>query len=223
MPDRKEKVISFLDHIKNKKIAVVGNADSLLSSCYGNSIDNHDVVIRINKCANLMYINDYTVEKACGTKFDFWAFWAGGAFYNSTIKNDNCTKEIKDYFLNGKKNIKKIEINTNGHKSITNKYIDYTMPTSIYSDLTSQLNLLSSTKVTPSTGIAILEWLRIGSPSRVSIYGMDFKKTPTFSEKQRYKEDMIGQYDSRCKHDYCAEEQYIKNVILKDKRFQLFL
>jgi hypothetical protein len=75
--------------------------------------------------------------------------------------------------------------------------------------------------LTPSAGISVLYWLKNCQPKSVSVYGFDFKKTPTFSEKELYKLDMKGRYDSRCKHDYYAEELYSK-YIFSDKRFKLY-
>lgn len=73
----------------------------------------------------------------------------------------------------------------------------------------------------PSAGVGILFWLKISNPAHVSVFGMDFKKTPTFSEIEKYDKDMIGRVDIRCKHNFALEEAYVKNVILKDKRFEL--
>lgn len=67
--------------VTGKRVAVVGNAQSLNKTEYGEEIDSHDVVIRINNPANF-YIGhpefdgeDYDLEKAVGTKMDVWAMW----------------------------------------------------------------------------------------------------------------------------------------------------
>jgi len=67
--------------VTGKRVAVVGNAQSLNSTTYGKEIDAHDVVIRINHAANF-YIGsesfdgeDVDLEAAVGSKIDVWAIW----------------------------------------------------------------------------------------------------------------------------------------------------
>jgi hypothetical protein len=201
--------------VKNKTIAVVGNSLSLSDSNYGSDIDSHDLVIRFNKPATLLLPN---VENSHGTKFDIWAFWAIGAFYNSFMNEmPSLDKYLKD------KSIHKIQVSMNGHSILTRDYISHTMPRAMYTSLKSNLQYISKeSSLTPSAGIAILEWLRYSQPAIVSIYGFDFKKTPTFSEPEQYKSDMIKRFDSRCKHDYSAEEAYANKYIFSNRKFKLY-
>ena len=72
-------------------------------------------------------------------------------------------------------------------------------------------------KLEPSIGITILEWLTQSNPIFVNVYGMDFKKTPTFSELNNYEKDMKGRVDMRCMHNFGLEEIYaMKNIFNKD-------
>jgi hypothetical protein len=67
--------------ISGKRVAVVGNAQSLNSTTYGKEIDSHDVVIRINHAANFFIGDerfdneDCDLEAAVGSKIDVWAIW----------------------------------------------------------------------------------------------------------------------------------------------------
>jgi hypothetical protein len=54
-------------NIHKKSIAVVGNAKSIFDKKYGNLIDTHDLVCRINRGVVIDSISQ-------GTKFDIWAF-----------------------------------------------------------------------------------------------------------------------------------------------------
>jgi hypothetical protein len=201
--------------IRNKTVAVVGNSQSLLNSNYGSDIDKHDIIIRFNKPATILLPD---VESSHGTKFGIWAFWSVGAFYNAFINEmPSLNGPLKD------KSIHKIQISTNGHTELTREYISYTMPHRLYSSLKSNLqNMSNEYSITPSAGIAVLDWLRYCQPSSVSVYGFDFKKTPTFSEPEQYKNDIIKQYDSRCKHDYSAEELYANKYIFSSRKFKLY-
>lgn len=207
--------------IKNKSVAVVGNSLSLFDSEYGKEIDSHDVVIRFNKPAILL--NNTNVSH--GSKFDIWAFWAVGAFYNVFIKERMYYTDQLETFLHNK-NIHKIQVSMNGYSTLTREYISHTMPIKMFMSLRYNLRYIGSefsreSSLTPSAGIGILEWLRHSQPSSVSVYGFDFKKTPTFSEPERYKSDMVKQFDTRCRHDYAAEELFANKYIFSDKRFRL--
>jgi hypothetical protein len=209
---------TFYEETLNKTIAVVGNSQSLFNHSYGSSIDAHDIVIRFNKPANLM-LDD--VLETHGNKMDFWCFWAVGAFFNSVIKDQNTPQKITDTFFNDK-TIRRIQIRANGHTGLTNSYIDYSLPEKSYLNLNNIIKSYSKqNKITPSAGVSVLNWLKNSNPKYVSIYGMDFKETPTFSEIDRYEEDMEGFFDTRCRHDYVAEKLYVKDNILSDKRFKL--
>jgi len=200
--------------IKGKTVAVVGNALSLFDNNYGADIDKHDVVIRFNKTATLYCTQD--VSKTHGVKFDVWAFWTIGAFYNRFINTNESSEKFKDFFYNG--DVIKIQAAVNGHKQLTDKHIDYTCPADILNNLR-KLFRTTNTKTNPSAGICILDWLIQCNAKSISVYGMDFKKTPTFSELDRYNQDMIGKIDMRCNHDFELEEKYFNLNLSKKVNF----
>jgi hypothetical protein len=209
---------TFFNETNGKTIAVVGNSQALFKQSYGSIIDKHELVFRFNKPATLI-LDD--VSKTHGTKLDFWAFWSIGAFQRDVMLNEDYSESIKDVFLNNN-DIRKIQIRINGHRVLSKNYINYTLPGSMYAKLKNSLSSYSSQILTPSSGIGILEWLRQCNPRLVSVYGMDFKTSPTFSEPDRFDVDMVGMYDSRCKHDYGAEQQYANKYIFSDYRFKLY-
>lgn len=210
--------ISLFSDTRMKSVAVVGNSQSLFDRSYGADIDKHDVVIRFNKPAPFMMED---VESTHGSKTNIWMFWAVGAFHRNVIENKSVSPLIKSQFIENK-NIRKGQVRVNSHTTLSKKYIDYTMPNSIYSSLKLRLKQQSEYRPEPSVGISTLAWLRRCDPTSVSIYGMDFKETPTFSETGRFQKDMNGFYDSRCNHDFLAERQFIGKYILTDNRFRLF-
>lgn len=210
--------ISFLSDTRMKNVAVVGNSQSLFDRSYGEDIDKHDVVIRFNKPASFMMKD---VKQTHGSKTNIWMFWTVGAFYRDVMENVTASSLIKNQFLENK-NIRKGQIRVNSHTTLSKKYIDYTMPNSVYSSLKLELKQRSEYKPAPSVGMSTLAWLHKCDPASVSIYGMDFKATPTFSEADKFQEDMNGLYDSRCNHDFLAEKQFVDKYILTDRRFKLF-
>lgn len=230
--------LNFEHLVKGKSIAVVGNSLSLFDKNHGNIIDSHDIVIRFNKAAPTQ---DAECKKTHGEKFDVWAFWAIGAFYKRVIEEENDEK-ISSMFHN-QNNILKIQIaksrnridisNTHAFDTLSHNHIKDLKRQLLYSKtyigrpgISSQRNLLEKANVKPlsyepSAGVGVLYWLTPCQPAKVSIFGMDFKRTPTFSEVSKYDKDMIGQVDIRCKHNFLLEESFVKNIILRDKRFEL--
>jgi hypothetical protein len=67
----------------------------------------------------------------------------------------------------------------------------------------------------------MLEWLTHCEPIEVNVYGMDFKKTPTFSEVEKYEVDMKGRVDTRCMHNFALEEAYAKKFIFTRDNYNL--
>lgn len=64
--------IKFLNYLNNKNIAVVGSGASVLNKEYGEEIDSHDVVIRINRGYPYLPYRQYV-----GTRTDIWSFGMG--------------------------------------------------------------------------------------------------------------------------------------------------
>jgi hypothetical protein len=67
--------------VAGKRVAVVGNAQSLNSKTYGEEIDSHDIVIRMNHSA-IYFVGDkrydneeWDLKNAVGSKIDVWAVW----------------------------------------------------------------------------------------------------------------------------------------------------
>jgi hypothetical protein len=75
--------------------------------------------------------------------------------------------------------------------------------------------------IRPSIGITVLEWLSQCEPSSVDIYGMDFKKTPTFSELNLFDKDIKCRFDVRCMHNFALEEAYARKALLNKNNFTL--
>lgn len=210
-------MLTFKNLVYNKNIAVVGNASSLFDLNYGEEIDSHDLVIRMNKPAIFYDDGNYISH---GSKLDIWAFWSVGAFYKRCIVKEDLPQLLNERF-HGDRSIKKIQMYLNGHTAITKKYIDETLHPKSFSELERKLKSLSHSKrniIKPSVGIALLEWLSIcDSFNTITVYGFDWKKTPTFSEQISHEKDIDeDRYDARCKHDFKAEETYFFDVLKTD-------
>jgi hypothetical protein len=218
-----QKEMKFADLVNGKKIAVVGNAQSLFSQSNGNYIDKHDIVIRFNSAAPLYYKDDPNIIKSHGNKTDVWAFWTVGAFIRKSLDNET----LKNSFYNDE--IYKIQVKENNYIAETREFISDTFPKFDYKVLSTYikrssilLNTKSKIDFQPSAGISILQWLKLTKPKEVNVFGFDFKKTPTFTDIDKHEQNIIDQIDIECAHNFLAEELYANKYIMKQKNFRLY-
>jgi hypothetical protein len=65
----------LVDWFEHKNIAIVGNANSLFDASYGEEIDSHDIVVRINRSSSICFKENEEKNVLCqGNKTDVWAF-----------------------------------------------------------------------------------------------------------------------------------------------------
>jgi hypothetical protein len=170
----------------DKSVALIGNAQSLFSKKYGEEIDSHDVVVRLNKAA--MLYTKFDAAESHGTKTDVWMFW-----------NAN---EYKNFFKNTKAKLMHM-----GHQSrnMGNRYgIDYMYPEDMYA----KLRKIAGEHSNPTTGFMALDYIISCQPKILNVYGFDWKETPTFTDPDMKKEKF-------CPHDYETEKAYCMNEIFK--------
>ena len=179
---------------ENKRVALVGNAESLFNKNYGKEIDSHDVVIRMNKAA--MLYTRFDCEETHGKRTDVWAVW-----------NFN---EYENYMNNIDKNIKVIHMSGRIRNSIKSTRVDFMYPLNMYSEIKKHAGKLQN----PTTGLMMLDYLSHCNPRKVYIYGFDWKETPTFTDMNRKEEKICG-------HNYDTEKEYCEKLFLKDRRFVL--
>lgn len=169
----------------NKKIALVGNAVSLLQKEYGKDIDNHDIVCRINKgplLCNQMY------KKSHGMRTDI-LFYGNPAIISETICN--LSNEIIYILTHLKYNDKK---HPDGNL--------YKISQSQYNKFKFDSGYKEKGKW-PSCGLIAILLLVELNPKFVSIYGFDWKETPTFYDDKTKENEF--------RHDFELEKNLIKN------------
>jgi hypothetical protein len=170
---------------EKKSVALVGNAMSLFDLPYGNEIDSHDVVVRLNKAA--MLINRFDAEKSHGKRTDVWIFWS--------------VNEYKKHF-NDHPNILKMHAGHQFRNNATLSLADFVYPMELYEPLKKK----AGPKRNPTTGFIAIDYILNCDPSKLSVYGFDWKKTPTHTDPNRFAE-------KRCPHDHEVEEEYCMNAI----------
>lgn len=207
--------MSFAEIIKNKTVAIVGNATSLLSARRGNEIDSNDVVIRINLPGNIEYDESY--YNVFGKKMNVWCMWNAESFINGNgdkFKNKYC-RLFNDSEIYKIEAINKGVVYNNVETLCTDKseFIKQ-----LLSDVTKRYPIRFNRKTYNfSTGFLLINYIAKSDIKSLNIYGMDFKKTPTFYNREMHDHVKHG-FDFRCGHDYTIEKKYIFDNVLKTNK-----
>lgn len=197
---------NFEEYIRGKRVALVGNAASLLDTQYGSEIDDHQVVIRINTPA--IFYHHLTPRYSHGTRIHVWAFWDYLRY--STSDHRNKPQKLLDMFWNTDRyNILDLNMSNKQEGFKWNKK-------EFFLDI--KQRMLKETG-NPSAGLSILYLLNECDPAVVNVYGFDFKRTPTFSNLNYDVDD--NRFDSFFRHDYAFEEQYAKQKFFIQDKFNL--
>jgi hypothetical protein len=179
------------DWFENKTVAIIGNAESVLKKQYGKDIDEHQVVVRINRGIQCC-VKNYLHKENFGTKLDIWMF----NLYNRNLQL--FYHNIKHKLIS--QNFYKMQMN----EDLDNKNFDFSYPNYYYTELQKYV----SPKY-PSTGLRVLDYVSRCNPSLVSVYGFDWKETPTFYDKKA----------PNANHDFIKEKTYCEEKFVKGTNF----
>lgn len=178
---------------EGKTVAIIGNAMSLFDKSYGDEIDSHDVVVRLNKAA--MLYDRMDVAKSHGRKTDVWIFWN--------------TSEYKGHFPKHPK-VKKMHAGHQARFDANTKLVDFVYP--MIPNYT-KLKLKAGQHNNPTTGLIALDWIIHCNPKSVDIYGFDWKETPTYYATHKSTANLS--------HDYTKEKQYCFKTYFDTYRYNL--
>lgn len=192
------------DLLKNKTIAIVGNGPSEVGKCNGQTIDDHDIVIRFN---------NYKVdgfEKDYGTRTDIWVRGSGA----SDVK-DRDMEPFKlviweaDYY----------------HYPIINMHTDTIYSNSIlnttpniYFDYETHLKLRKESLIEfPTTGLVTIYAILnlVGDLDKIDIYGFSFLQNKLDGHASHYFNDRSLQESKNrsSMHNFDEESIFIKKYL----------
>lgn len=183
----------MIEWFENKSVAVVGNAKSLFEHQYGTLIDSHDVVCRINKGA--LIVN----EISQGMKTDVFVF-AGFKKFKHLL---DIVKTDKRLFTSPRKQEEALKISNltcypvEWRNRLKETLISYDSSFINHKELPGPGEKGEIKK--PSAGICLLDYVSRFNPHNVSIFGFDWKETPTYYE-------LMG--GSKTAHDYKYEKYH---------------
>lgn len=143
-------LLAFLD---GKSIAIVGNATSLLSHQYGSLIDQHEIVVRMNR--------GFPVNPAAqGIRFDLWCFSGFRAALHTPRGFVAPPRAVWMW-----------------HKRMKKERVGFDCifyPRSYWQRLSDRIG------ARPSIGALTIDLVSRATPREVTVIGFDFKRTGTF-------------------------------------------
>lgn len=224
---KKKEKTSLAKLIQGKKVALVGPAGYMVDSNYGDEIDSHDVVVRINR--GIESIEKYSVD--IGNRTD--------VYYSCLIERAQQTGNLDANELKNKykvkhivappdSNMKGFSFKTQLHSLVDKekiKQISKTIPLTIVNH-NFHTELAKKVDCKPNTGfLAIYDLLRM-NPEKLSIYGFSFyldgfipgQKLGVQNEKNCTEQEFADMAFRSKRHVQKNMWAYAKNTLLKDNR-----
>jgi len=149
-------VATKLPEVKGKKVAVVGNAASLLQQRHGSAIDECDVVVRMNRGLP-------REPSSQGTRTDILAF--------------SVFEGVKDIYHLFKARYL-MWMSPKSRDAASGDFLFY--------DLNRWANLNALLGARPSVGAMVLDFVSSLDPDGVEIYGFDFKRSLTHYQDRQH-------------------------------------
>jgi hypothetical protein len=212
--------------ISGKKIALVGPAQYMENSNLGKEIDEHDIVVRINR--GIESIDIYS--KDIGAKTDvYYSCLIERAQQTGVLNIDDLKNKykIKHIVAPPESNMKGISFETKFHSLVDKekiKNINDIIPVTIVDHQFHTL-LAEKVKCKPNTGfMAIYDLLRM-NPSSLSIYGFSFyldgflpgQKSGVEQEKNCSEQEFADMAFNSKRHIQKNMWEYAKTTLLKNK------
>lgn len=160
-----------------KSVAVIGNAQYLFTKNYGSEIDSHDVIIRMNRAA--MLYTAFDAQLTHGSRTDVWCMWRHTEYENVHVDQPPFVAQMAWFDQPPKDSSVRVIENEPLLKRLLPHY--------------------------PSTGLMVLDWVSKFQTKSVSVYGFDWKATPTFTNTTNKREDISI-------HDFTKEREMCYNT-----------
>ena len=199
--DNREKYYALQEYLEDKSVAVIGSGASILKEEYGKDIDDHDVVVRINR--------GYPYEqyqKHVGSRTDIWSFGMASDWKNK--------KKMHELFSD--------------RKFSTYSWWDHNWIPDYVEKLDTHVTLppvFSQTaahycKNKPlTTGGDMINFLLQGtSINKLSVYGVDFYSTGYwFIEEDSSHVPTVVSRKEGVVHDLYLEQKYLEQIVERSK------
>lgn len=188
-------MIKIKHYLKGKRIALVGNAQSLFDASYGEIIEQHDVVCRINK--GFTNVGKAT-ERFIGKRTD--------VLFVNLFKT--LERSISLYRLSPVLRNTDFIFQMNDTDDVVDK--EQKINNGMLLDLKAELGS------NPSTGMRCLYFL-CSETMMIScnVFGFDWKETPSVHSMNRKDPSLSN-------HDFANEKTFARNIFASDHRFNFY-
>lgn len=175
------KIFKPRNHFENKRVAVIGAADSAFEKENGEFINSFDYIIRINKAPHSLSPEKY---KFVGNRTDilfhsFFELTEGGG---GVIDWELYKKQGVKYVINPNNDVKGLIAHLNYYKRHFHKNTTYLLPWGFYKKITESFG-----KWIPTVGFSALYTVLNSGCKEVYITGFTFFKTPYAKD---YRDDL---------------------------------
>lgn len=177
--------ISKVEEIfKDKRVAVIGAADSAFKKENGNYIDDFDLIVRVNKAP---YSWHPQKAKYIGSRTDvlFHSFYENTDSGGGPIDFELFEKRGIKYVINPNCNLKGLLTHLNYYKRNLNKKRTYLLPRKLYRKMTANFG-----QIIPTVGYSALYTVLNSNCKEIFITGFTFFKTPYANDYRDHLKDM---------------------------------
>lgn len=171
-------------------IALIGNAQSLFDRSYGAEIDGHDVIARMNRAA-ILFTRHFDF-RTHGSRTDMWFMWRNKEYETVNILKPPFSMQMTYW------------------EELDDESV-HLYSAARYAQLQHELGAV------PSTGVMVLDFLESLDYEKISVYGFDWKATPTFTDPKRETDKMLN--GTGALHDFYAEKRYCQARFISNPRF----
>lgn len=169
---------------RNKRVAIIGAADSAFDKENGSFIDDFDIIVRVNKAPH-----SWTLEKAkfIGSRTDvlFHSFYENMRSGGGPIDFNLYRSQGIEFLVNPNNNFKGLRTHLNYFKRNFNNVITYILPRSLYNKMMNNFG-----DIIPTVGFSALYTVLNSNCKEVFITGFTFFKTPYANDYRDHFKDM---------------------------------
>lgn len=213
---RKSKVLVSFDKLwfQEKRVAIIGGADSVLQEPLGAYIDSFDVVVRINNGVKI--IEDQHRFVGLKTDFLFHTFYSeAGSKESSPIEISLWAKnKVGRIIFARHEDLDKFSIRNANH------FMDVTGDKCVFSQVPkneSKKEFAILSPFTPTTGFTAINVIMSCHPKELYLTGITFFKTAHNLKYRAFeKEDMNRVFQVKGLHSPEGEYQHVKKLYLKN-------
>lgn len=214
------RIFNLKRHLKNKRVAIIGAADSVFDEKNGDYIDSFDIVIRINKAA-LVWKKENT--DYLGSKFTylFHSFYENNYSGGGPVNFKEFKKLGIQKLVHPNSDIKGLRVHLNFYKRHLKQKKTYILSPRLYGKITKELSGFQ-----PTVGFSAIYSALNADCKELYLTGFTFFKSPYLPG---YRDDLRDKISNKRHiqkqgiHDPNIEFKAFKNLVQKSSNTRIIL